>query len=237
MRDSFRRGAFRVSAWMLLATGVFAYLCGCDCPAGVYDETRDYYLPYGYDTAHRVGQGNNGIGDICPPCSHYGRYAIDIVMDEGTPIVAARGGTVEAVRDTCPDVNCPFGGGETPECCGNYVIILHEDGTGARYWHLTPGGVCVAPGDVVEGGDEIGLSGNTGVSMMPHLHFQVSLPEGSTACESMGCEPGIGCGEWGCSENASTEVAFADVCGDGVPKIGWSYTSRSEEGIPNCDGD
>jgi hypothetical protein len=33
---------------------------------------------------------------------------------------------------------------------------------------------------------------------------------------------------WGCSEDASTEVAFADVCHGGVPQRGWTYTSRNE---------
>ena len=83
-------------------------------------------------------------------------------------------------------------------------------------------------GDPVERGDVIGLSGNTGRSMMPHLHFQVDVPEIYTECLDMECDVGQGCGRWGCSRNASTEVAFADVWGDGIPTMGWTYTSMNE---------
>jgi len=68
---------------------------------------------------------------------------------------------------------------------GNYLTILHEDGTYADYLHLQFEGVTVELGDKVEAGDPIALSGNTGWSTGPHLHFivrktekdgQVSLP-------------------------------------------------------------
>jgi len=201
------------------------WLLGCQCPPDVYDETRGYYLPYPGGSAFIVGQGNNGLGEICPDCSHYEEYAIDFVMEEGTPLPAARAGTVQGIRDDCPDVNCPWAGGESPECCGNYVIVLHEDGTRSLYWHLQPGGVLVAPGQVVAQGELLGLSGNTGISIMPHLHFAVKVPSGSDMCADTGCPPGRGCGSFGCSEDASTEVAFAEVCGDGVPLFGTIYTS------------
>jgi len=203
-------------------------LLGCACPPGIHDDTREYRLPYPSGEAFPVVQGNNGIGDICPACSHYGKYAIDFAMDAGTPVIAARAGTVRSVRDTCPDVNCPWAGGESPACCGNYVQVLHEDGTTGRYWHLMPGGVLVEPGTDVGRGDLLGLSGNTGISILPHLHFSVKVDSESTACEAMGCPAGRGCGTWGCSEDASTEVAFADACDDGVPRLGWVYTSRNE---------
>lgn len=199
----------------------------CSCPPGVYDDTRDYYLPYAYDTTWWVGQGNNGLGDVCPDCSHFGKYAIDLVMDEGTAVLAARPGVVSGTRDTCPDVNCPWAGSESPDCCGNYVKILHDDGTTAKYWHLMPAGVLVETGDEVARGDPIGLSGNTGISIMPHLHFSVGVAAGSTVCAAMGCLPGHGCGEWGCSEDTSTEVTFADVCDSGIPQFLYAYTSRN----------
>jgi murein DD-endopeptidase MepM/ murein hydrolase activator NlpD len=195
----------------------------------VHDETREYFLPYPYDAVFLMVQGNNGIGDICPACSHYGQYALDFAMEPGSPVVAARAGIVDSVRDTCPDVNCPWSGGETPDCCGNFVKILHEDGTTGRYWHLMPQGVLVEPGNQVARGDLLGLSGNTGISMLPHLHFSVRVDAASAACGEMGCPAGHGCGAFGCSEDASTEVAFADVCDNGVPQLGWTYTSRNEE--------
>ena len=60
------------------------------------------------------------------------------------------------------------------------------------------------------------------------IHIAVKVDAGSTACEDMGCPPGRGCGTWGCSEDASTEVTFADACGDGIPQLGWIYTSRND---------
>jgi murein DD-endopeptidase MepM/ murein hydrolase activator NlpD len=51
--------------------------------------------------------------------------------------------------------------------------VLHDDGTLGEYMHLAPSSVEVAPGERVERGQELALSGNTGFSSTPHLHFQV----------------------------------------------------------------
>ena len=227
MKAQRRFPPLRPSIALLAALSWLSVWAGCPCPAGVHDDSREYYLPYPFLSAFLVGQGNMGLGEICPACSHFGRYAIDFVMEQGTPVTAARGGTVLGVRDTCPDVNCPWAGTETPECCGNYVTVTHDDQTTAQYWHLQPGGVLVAPGDPVQRGDVLGLSGNTGISIMPHLHFAAKVPDGDTSCQSLGCPTGHGCGSGGCSQNATTEAAFADVCGSGVPELGWIYTSQN----------
>lgn len=141
-------------------------------------------------------------------------------MDVGTPVVAARSGVVygDPVRD-CPDCNCPWGPDpeRCPDCCGNKIVIEHSDGSRATYVHLKPGGVCVTRGQRVERGDVIGLSGNTGISMAPHLHFQVFAPPGQT-----------GSGSFGPSTDGSMEVTFADVCGKGVPRFAGIYVSRNE---------
>merc|ERR1712216_539214 len=65
----------------------------------------------------------------------------------------------------------------------NFVSVQHEDGTYARYFHLRHNGAFVKKGDRVSEGDQIGLSGNTGFSSTPHLHFDVVdiLPE-DTCC-------------------------------------------------------
>ncbi len=47
------------------------------------------------------------------------------------------------------------------------------DGSIAYYWHLQKDGVLVNIGDTVQTGQWIGLSGNTGYSAFPHLHFEV----------------------------------------------------------------
>jgi murein DD-endopeptidase MepM/ murein hydrolase activator NlpD len=60
--------------------------------------------------------------------------------------------------------------------CGqyaNFVVILHSDGTTGEYYHLAEGGALVEVGDNVVRGQAIALSGNTGHTTMPHLHFAV----------------------------------------------------------------
>lgn len=100
--------------------------------------------------------------------SHFtpkGRYAADIAMPEGTPIVAARGGVVVRVE------NSQTGRGNNPS--GNYVRIIHDDGTMGVYLHLMKGSVSVREGQRVGTGMVIARSGNTGNSTGPHLHFVV----------------------------------------------------------------
>ncbi|NQD94036.1 peptidoglycan DD-metalloendopeptidase family protein [Pseudomonas sp. CrR25] len=110
----------------------------------------------------RLTQGANGTYSHFTP---KGRYAMDIAMPEGTPIVAARGGVVVKTE------NQQSGRGNNPS--GNYVRILHDDGTMGVYLHLMKGSVLVREGRRVEAGSLIARSGNTGNSTGPHLHFVV----------------------------------------------------------------
>jgi murein DD-endopeptidase MepM/ murein hydrolase activator NlpD len=110
----------------------------------------------------RLTQGANGT------YSHFtakGRYALDIAMPEGTPIVASRAGIVVRVE------NAQSGRGNNP--AGNYVRILHDDGTMGVYLHLQRGSVVVSEGRRVQAGSLLARSGNTGNSTGPHLHFVV----------------------------------------------------------------
>ncbi|MEU0083298.1 LysM peptidoglycan-binding domain-containing M23 family metallopeptidase [Streptomyces sp. NPDC006274] len=54
---------------------------------------------------------------------------------------------------------------------GNEVVIQHTDGTYSQYAHLSS--LAVSGGQSVSGGQQIGLSGSTGNSSGPHLHFEV----------------------------------------------------------------
>ena len=54
---------------------------------------------------------------------------------------------------------------------GNLVIVSHSFGFESGYAHLSK--ILVRPGQVVRKGDVVGLSGNTGVSAGPHLHYEV----------------------------------------------------------------
>lgn len=123
--------------------------------------------PYRYPLPWRGGpfrltQGANG------KYSHFtpkGRYAADIAMPEGTPIVAARGGMVVKIE------NEQSGRGNNP--AGNFVRVLHDDGTMGVYLHLMKGSVKVREGQRIGTGSLLARSGNTGNSTGPHLHFVV----------------------------------------------------------------
>ena len=123
--------------------------------------TNEYPLPW-RGGPFRLTQGANG------KYSHFtpkGRYALDIAMPEGTPIVAARAGIVVKIE------NQQTGRGNNP--AGNFVRILHDDGTMGVYLHLQKGSVSVNEGQRVAQGSSIARSGNTGNSTGPHLHFVV----------------------------------------------------------------
>jgi len=133
--------------------------------SAVHDDSVVYFLPYDGGTECKVTQGYNGS------YSHSGadQYAIDWKMPCGTPVHAARGGVVVKVK---VDSNAS-GPDRKFENQANYILIRHSDGTLANYAHLSKDGARVKAGQVVEIGDVIGLSGNTGYTSGPHLHFSV----------------------------------------------------------------
>ena len=133
---------------------------------GKHDNKYIYILPYQEGEQHGIGQAYGG------KFSHYMRgrtHAIDFDMEEGTPICAAREGVVIFVKDN----SNKHGKTIQFQDYGNYVTIYHEDGTMANYFHLKKKGSKVKVGDKVKAGQIIALSGNTGWSSGPHLHFQV----------------------------------------------------------------
>jgi murein DD-endopeptidase MepM/ murein hydrolase activator NlpD len=100
--------------------------------------------------------------------SHVGlqsRWAYDFATDVGTEVLAARAGTVLDL------VDCHETDGELP----NKLLIVHADETVAVYGHLQHQGVLVKRDDEVEAGQLIALTGNSGRSSGPHLHFHVAI--------------------------------------------------------------
>ncbi len=128
-----------------------------------WDKDFIYTLPFSSGSAYKVMQGY--FGDY----SHQGEYALDFQMPEGTPIVAMRGGTVVQVKQDSDrgGPNVSFANE------GNYILIYHEDGTFAVYFHLRKNGSMVREGARVRQGQRIAYSGNTGWSSEPHLHVSV----------------------------------------------------------------
>lgn len=146
-----------------------SYRYFCDWTIGdlhaEHDSEQLYLLPYGRGLSYRVLQGYGSR------FSHTGReqYAVDFKMDTGTPVHAARSGVVARV------VEAHNRGCWEDECAryANFIVVLHDDGTTGEYYHLQKDGALVEPGEQVTAGQQIGLSGNTGHTTMPHLHFAV----------------------------------------------------------------
>ena len=102
------------------------------------------------------------------------RYALDIEVPEGTPVLAARGGVVIQAQDGFTE------GGLDPALAerANLVRVMHADGSMALYAHLQAGSLRVRPGQAVTLGQQLASSGNTGYSSGPHLHFAVQVNAG-----------------------------------------------------------
>jgi murein DD-endopeptidase MepM/ murein hydrolase activator NlpD len=179
---------------MLLAG---ALLAGILASCGTADpEASGYLLPWPGGSAYQVMQGPlavDSLGICSSGCGSHrdqdGQHAWDFDLPEGTPVLAARAGTVGLVAGSWSADHC---GGLSPvadqppgyvsnENLGNQanlVRIDHGDGTSALYLHLSS----VAPtieakaktGGAVAQGEVLGLSGRTGLTgCVPHLHFQL----------------------------------------------------------------
>ncbi|WP_386082644.1 peptidoglycan DD-metalloendopeptidase family protein [Vreelandella sp. F11] len=81
----------------------------------------------------------------------------DFAMPIGTPVTAPANGVVERVSNH--------------HAAGRYVVIRHDNGYRTRYLHLSR--PLVTQGERVTMGERIALSGNTGRSTGPHLHYEV----------------------------------------------------------------
>lgn len=134
-------------------------------------EDMDFYPPFPRGLEFPISQGFGGGPTHKDEAN---RYAVDIVMPTGTPVLAARGGVVMDVEDDF------HGGEQTPKFLerANRVRILHDDGSMAVYAHLDSNSARVYPGTKVPAGAWIGNSGNTGYSSGPHLHFVVQVNAG-----------------------------------------------------------
>ena len=81
----------------------------------------------------------------------------DWAVPVGTKVYGAEAGIVELAYYS--------------ESYGYNVLIKHKDNMETRYAHMSS--LCVKKGDIVNKGELIGFSGNTGNSTGPHLHFEV----------------------------------------------------------------
>ena len=127
------------------------------------DTSYVYTLPFDNERSHLLVQGYFG------KFSHKERAALDFKMKRGTKILAARDGVVIRVKED----GQKGGWNSKYRREGNNIVIQHSDNSRSGYWHLQKDGALVNVGDTVRQGQVIGLSGKTGYSAFPHLHFIV----------------------------------------------------------------
>lgn len=146
-------------------------------PSSIEPDKYLYYFPFEHGSAHRIGQGWKGS------FSHYGQnlYAVDFDMDTGTKIYAARDGIVVSLKE-----DSRIGGNSSAYAKHtNFILVKHSDNTFANYVHLQYNGALVSKGTAVAAGDLIALSGSTGITTGPHLHFDIRVPNARGAMTSI----------------------------------------------------
>lgn len=122
---------------------------------------RGTKIPPTYIRPISGGRQTSGFGRRKAPTRGASTYhkGVDWAVPTGTAVYASCGGTV---------AKAGWGSGY-----GYVVYINHEDGRQTRYGHLSK--VLVKSGQTVKQGERIALSGNTGVSTGPHLHFEILI--------------------------------------------------------------
>ncbi|MBL8991506.1 MAG: M23 family metallopeptidase [Phycisphaerae bacterium] len=152
----------------------------------------DAFMQYTVDLNPAAG----GVMDFAcasPASSYDGHNGNDSVIRSfgeqayGVPVYAALPGTVVARADGFPDMNTTMSGQPA-----NYVVVQHADGSQAWYLHLRNGSVLPAVGQHVRLAEQIGLTGSSGNSSVPHLHFELRDSNG-TVFEPWATTPASAC--------------------------------------------
>lgn len=150
--------------------GVLDMIAGAYTGSGYYmSGVFDYMNPASYGQVSPVTPPIGGIAYYSPEwgriTSGFGyrpqfkrmHKGIDIAMSVGDTVRVALPGVVERVAYEAKGY-------------GNYIVVRHDDGMETRYAHLSS--ALVGVGQRVISGEAIALSGNTGNSTGPHLHFE-----------------------------------------------------------------
>ena len=139
-----------------VAAGTDGWIPGADVP---FIGADGFCSPIGAGWESRV---TSEFGNRIDPITHKpkGHSGMDLAVPTGTPIRAALPGTVTVSKYNA--------GGY-----GYYVCIDHGNGLSTLYGHCSK--LLARVGQTVEAGDIIALSGNTGRSTGPHLHFEVRV--------------------------------------------------------------
>ena len=161
-------------------------------PDAIHNASAPYRVPFGVGSTFLVSQA---YPSRITHTTADSQYAIDFALPDGTPVYAAREGTVINARHDF------FRGATAPVMLdqANVIEILHSDGTIGLYAHLHWDSIRVRIGEHVARGQYIADSGNTGFTSGPHLHFAVIRNAGV--------------------ENVSIPVQFAGIAGVAVTPV------------------
>ena len=182
-----------------------------------------YYLPFAAGTSRWLEGSISHFQSIpelgYPSCSQeYCRYAYDFTDAWHFPLVASKGGTVVAARDSCSDGN--------PSCTNFIVLRNSSEGTYQIYLHLAYGTIPdkLTPSTTVQRGQYLGDSDDTGYSTSQHVHFMVT--------------DSIWVGGDGYYWGRSVDIRFADVAiNNGIPRTCYEVTHfQIYDGATECLG-
>ena len=143
--------------------------------ARLYPTERSFFLNVGFRMPLPVWVFTSGYGFRRSPIDGHDRMheGIDLAAPQGTAVMAAREGVIEAVGEE--------------SALGTRVIIDHGGGIRTVYGHLSS--VAVVLNQTVRSGTIIGAVGSTGLSTGPHLHFEIRL--GGKARDPSSYLPGL----------------------------------------------
>ncbi len=135
----------------------FSFLPG----SRLYATERSFFLVTGFRMPLPAGVMTSRFGMRASPIDGHDRMhqGVDLAAPAGSAVLAARDGTVEAVR--------------TDDVLGLHVIVDHGSGLGTVYGHLQSSAVEL--NQRVRSGTMIGTVGSSGLSTGPHLHFEIRL--------------------------------------------------------------
>ena len=114
-------------------------------------------IPSGYPTDRKKITSSFGMRKHPVTKINSFHKGVDIRAKSGEPIYATADGFISH--------------SEFSELSGNRIVIVHNFGFETRYGHLKE--MLVTPGEMVNKGDLVGFSGNTGRSAAPHLHYEI----------------------------------------------------------------
>ncbi|MDQ3807918.1 MAG: M23 family metallopeptidase [Thermoproteota archaeon] len=130
---------------------------------------NNYSLPVPKDKLQKI--------DRLSSPAHIGklRNAIDFIVPENTPVLAAADGIITFVKDDSQI------GGPSIEYWHdtNFIVIQHANGEYSRYDHLAHASAVVRSGQHIKREQIIAHVGMTGFTYVPHLHFQVFIFTGN----------------------------------------------------------